>query len=48
VAPTHLPDLLQEDRPCRSLRHPQLVFTVPIPASATWVLGLSAPWVLGL
>ena len=30
VAPTHLPDLLQEDRPCRSLRHPQLVFTVPI------------------
>ena len=29
VAPTHLPDLLQEDRPCRSLRHPLLVFTVP-------------------
>ena len=29
VAPTYLPDLLQEDRPCRSLRHPQLVFTVP-------------------
>ena len=28
AAPTYLPDLLQEDRPCCSLHHPQLVFTV--------------------
>ena len=40
VAPTYPLDLLQEDRPCRSLHHPQLVFTVQIPASAPWVLGL--------